>query len=142
MQLEKPDIEGKAGMSSAIECAISNCVELFYGKGLADPLLGPVFGAIPNLPGHLQIIKNFWSRALLGTGRYQGHPYPVHTALPIEPEHFQRWLELFIESARETLPEPEAKEAIAKASHMTQCFQAGMFPFTDKEGKPSRLPPH
>ncbi len=110
---------------------------------MADPLLGPLFtSAIPDLPGHLNIIKNFWSRSLLGTERYQGHPYPVHTNLPIEPEHFQRWLALFIESAQETLPQPQAGQAIAKASHMAQCFEAGMFPFTGANGKPSRHPPH
>ncbi|HUI22177.1 MAG TPA: group III truncated hemoglobin [Methylocella sp.] len=138
---ENPQIHDEA-QKSAIEAAISDCVERFYAKGLADPLLGPVFGAISDLPGHLEIIKSFWSRSLLGTERYQGHPYPVHTSLPIEPEHFQRWLRLFTESARETLPEAQAGQAVAQASHMTECFQAGLFPFTDSKGKPSRLPPH
>ena len=142
MQLEIPKIPDEA-QRAAIENAISDCVQRFYAKGLADPLLGPVFtSAIPDLPGHLDIIKNFWSRSLLGTERYQGHPYPVHTSLRIEPEHFQRWLDLFIESARETLPEPQADQAVAKASHMAQCFEAGIFPFTGADGKPSRLPPH
>ena len=59
--------------------------------------------------------------------------------MPIEPEHFQRWLELFIESAQETLPQPQAGQAIAKASHMAQCFEAGMFPFTGANGKPSGI---
>jgi hemoglobin len=141
MQLNLPEIRDEA-QRAAIEMAISNCVRLFYTKGLADPLLGPVFSAIPELPTHLEIIENFWSRSLLGTERYQGHPYSVHTNLPIEPEHFQRWLELFTESARETLPKPQAEQAVAQASHMAQCFQAGMFPFTGADGKPSRLPPH
>jgi hemoglobin len=121
--------------------AISNCVRLFYSKGLNDPLLGPVFSAISDLPGHLTIIENFWSRSLLGTERYQGHPYPVHTSLQIEPEHFQRWLELFTESARETLPKVQAEQAVAQATHMAECFQAGIFPFTGADGRPSRLPP-
>jgi hemoglobin len=127
---------------AAIETAIGDCVQRFYARGMADPLLGPIFSAIPGLPKHLEIIKNFWSRSLLGTERYQGQPYPVHTNLPIEPEHFQRWLELFIESARETLPNPQAEQAAAQASHMARCFEAGMFPFTGADGKPSRLPPH
>lgn len=140
MQLEVPEISDEA-QRDAIEIAISDCVQRFYAKGVADPLLGPVFtSAIPDLPGHLEIIKNFWSRSLLSTERYQGHPFPVHTSLRIEPEHFQRWLELFIESARETLPKPQADQAVAKASHMAQCFQAGIFPFTDADGKPSRVP--
>ena len=141
MQLEIPEISDETERA-AIENAISDCVQRFYAKGLADPLLGPVFSAIPDLPGHLDIIKNFWSRSLLGTERYQGHPYPVHTSLRIEPEHFRRWLDLFIESARETLPNLQADQAVAKASHMAECFEAGLSPFTGADGKPSRLPPH
>lgn len=140
MQLEIPKIHDEA-QRAVIETAIDTCVQRFYAKGMADPLLGPIFTAIPDLPGHLNIIKNFWSRSLLGTERYQGHPYPVHTNLPIEPEHFQRWLTLFSESAQETLPLPQADQAIAKASHMAQCFEAGMFPFTGADGKPSGHPP-
>ena len=30
--------------------------------------------------------------------------------------------------------------AIARAEHMTQCFQSGLFPFKDSEGRPSRTP--
>lgn len=141
MQLEVTEISDET-QRAAIETAISDCVERFYAKGVADPLLGPVFTAIPDLPGHLEIIKNFWSRSLLGTERYQGHPYPVHTSLRIEPEHFRRWLDLFIESAQGTLPKPQAEQAITQASHMAQCFQAGIFPFTDADGRPSRQPPH
>jgi hemoglobin len=126
----------------AIELAIGDCVERFYAKGAADPLLGPVFaGAIADFPAHLEIVKNFWSHALLGSDRYRGQPYPVHTRLPIEPEHFRRWLDLFVETAQETLPDPVAGQAAAKAAHMTDCFQAGIFPFTGVDGKPSRRPP-
>jgi hemoglobin len=127
--------------SAAIEVAIATCVRSFYDKGLADPLLGPIFGAIPELDHHLDVIANFWSKSLLGTDRYQGHPFAVHIDLPVEPEHFARWLELFTESAREHLPSAEAEQAIAKATHMSQCFQGGLFPFTGADGKPSRLPP-
>jgi hemoglobin len=44
---------------ASIEMAKSNCVRLFHTKGLADPLVGPVFGAIPELPAHLIVIENF-----------------------------------------------------------------------------------
>lgn len=124
-----------------IEAAISACVRSFYEKGAADPLLGPVFsGAIPDLESHMTIVANFWSKSLLHTERYDRQPFAAHIDLPIQPEHFGRWLELFTEAARETLPQTQADQAIAKASHMTQCFRAGLFPFKDSEGRPSRLP--
>lgn len=123
------------------EAAISACVRRFYEKGADDPLLGPVFAkTIPQLEPHLEIVSNFWSHALLGTTRYQGTPFAAHVNLPIEPEHFARWLALFVETAKETMPEPLAGQAIARAQHMTQCFQSGLFPFTGKDGKPSRVP--
>ena len=123
------------------ERAIRDCVKRFYEKGDADPLLGPVFAkSIAELEPHLEIVANFWSHALLGTTRYQGTPFGVHVNLPVEPEHFQRWLSLFTETARETMPAELATAAIARAEHMTQCFQSGLFPFKDAEGRPSRIP--
>jgi len=123
------------------EAAIRACVNRFYEKGGADPLLGPIFAkTIAEMEPHLEIVSNFWSHALLGTTRYQGTPFGVHVNLPIEFEHFGRWLSLFKEAARETMPEALASVAIARADHMTQCFQSGLFPFKDAEGRPSRVP--
>jgi hemoglobin len=141
MQFDFPKIHDE-GQRAAIDKAIGECVRAFYAKGVTDPLLGSIFAdAIPDLESHVEIVHNFWSKSLLGTERYEGQPFGVHVNLPIEPEHFQRWLELFVEAARETLPQTQAEQAIAKASHMAQCFQSGLFPFTGKDGRPSRLPP-
>lgn len=128
-------------VDSTVEDAISACVNRFYDKAHADPLLGPVFAAtIADMEGHLETVRNFWSRALLGTSRYDGHPYPPHVSLPIEPEHFDRWVALFEEACRETLPPAKAEEAISKARHMSVCFQAGLFPFRLPDGRMSRRP--
>lgn len=129
-----------ASERATLEIAIDDCVRRFYAKGAQDALLGPIFTAIGGLDEHMGIVANFWSRTLLGTERYQGQPFAAHINLPIEPEHFARWLQLFSETASETLPKTQAEQAIAKAAHMTQCFQAGLFPFTGADGKPSRVP--
>ena len=126
--------------NEALEGAIRDCVWKFYEKGATDALLGPAFGNIPELEKHMGVVADFWSKSLLGTTRYDGHPFAAHIDLPVEPEHFARWLELFGETARETLPAQQAEQAIAKADHMTQCFQRGLFPFDDHHGKPSRVP--
>jgi hemoglobin len=137
---ESATIEAGVGNTTA-EAAIRACVKRFYEKGDADPLLGPIFAkSIADLEPHLEIVSNFWSHALLGTARYQGTPFGVHVNLPVEPEHFARWLSLFIETAKETMPDELASAAIARAEHMTQCFQSGLFPFKDAEGRPSRVP--
>lgn len=130
-----------ANASEVSEAAIRACVRRFYLKGDADPLLGPIFAAsIPELDPHLEIVADFWSHALLGTDRYQGTPFGVHVNLPVEPEHFSRWLALFIETAKETMPEALAAQAIARSNHMTYCFQSGLFPFKDAQGRSSREP--
>lgn len=125
-----------------IEQAIDRCVRRFYAKGDGDPLLGPIFRAIPAFEEHIGIIVDFWSRQLIGTDRYTGRPFPPHWKLPIEPEHFDRWMELFSETAREDLPADLAEQAITKAGHMSVAFQAGMFPIKGPDGRPMRLPTH
>ncbi|MCC3246379.1 group III truncated hemoglobin [Methylocystis sp. WRRC1] len=141
MHMLNNERSGAAPANEISESSIRDCVRRFYEKGGADPLLGPIFAeSIPELESHISIVANFWSHALLGTDRYQGTPFGVHVNLPIEPSHFTRWLELFTEAAGETMPEPLAAQAIARAQHMTQCFQSGLFPFVGADGRPSRTP--
>ncbi|MEJ1960068.1 MAG: group III truncated hemoglobin [Gammaproteobacteria bacterium] len=117
-------------MSQVTEKEISDLVDSFYARARAHPQLGPLFnGAIADWPDHLRVIRDFWSGALLGTERYKRHAYPAHVNLPIRLEHFDQWLELFREAARETLPEEAAVRAIARAEHMTESFRRGLFPF-------------
>jgi hemoglobin len=123
------------------EAAIEACVRAFYAKGRQDDILGPVFdAAVADWESHFRRIQDFWSKILLGTARYGGHPYAAHAPLPVEPEHFVRWLALFEETARETLDAELAKKAIGRARHMSASFQAGIFPFKDEQGRPTRLP--
>jgi hemoglobin len=121
---------------------IAQLVRQFYSRARKDSLIGPVFEAmIADWEEHFTITQNFWSNLLLGTGRYQGHPFPPHMRMPLEPESFDRWLELFIEAANETLPEAAAKEARAKASHMANAFKIGLFPWKTPDGKMSKHKP-
>jgi hemoglobin len=121
---------GASLTAAELERAIAACVRRFYDKAHADPLLGPVMTAgIADLEAHIATVSDFWSRTLLGTARYQGRPYPAHTALALAPEHFDRWLALFAETAQATLPGVQAAQAIAKSQHMAACFKAGLFPF-------------
>jgi hemoglobin len=130
-----------AAEDRANEEAIELCVRRFYGRAQKDPLLAPIFGvSVPDWDHHISKIHDFWSRVLLGTERYSGLPYPPHMQLPVEPEHFTRWLALFEETARETLSPALAEKAVDKARHMAACFQSGIFPFVDENGRPSRQP--
>jgi hemoglobin len=121
---------------------LATLVRVFYESAKSDEMLAPVFSAaINDWDSHLVIVQDFWSHALLGTSRYKGHPFPPHMSLPIEPEHFDRWLSLFKVAADQTLPPEAASRAKARAIHMTDSFRVGLFPFVGADGRPSRLPP-
>ncbi len=127
--------------SEEVEEAIKVCVREFYGKARQDPLLGPIFNStVLDWDVHLRVIANFWSRTLLQTDRYSGSPFVHHMNLPIELEHFERWLSLFEETAEATLKPEYAAKAVAKARHMAESFKVGIFPFIDKNGQPARRP--
>jgi len=121
---------------------ITELVRRFYERAAADQSLQAIFNAvIHDWELHHQVVADFWSHTLLGTGRYHGTPYPVHAVLPVKPEHFNSWLTLFRETARETLPADSADMAIAKAEHMAESFKAGMFSVFNGANGPSRAYP-
>ena len=135
---------GRSWMSeeeAAVETAIGVCVRDFYGAVRRDPTLGPIFeAAVADWETHFRVIDDFWSSVLLKTTRYTSHPYGVHVALPIEPHHIDRWLELFAASVDRTLPPPYADIALARARLMGDSFKAGLFPFVDEHGLPAGQP--
>jgi hemoglobin len=109
------------------EAEISVLVETFYDKVRRDPDIGPIFNAIVgDWPHHLATLKDFWSTLLLTTGRYKGDPMMKHLQLPLDPDHFERWLTLFAETANEVLPPPAAEMAIRKSHRIAQNFQEGI----------------
>lgn len=121
---------------------IDRLVRRFYDKARLDDRLGPLFAnAITDWEEHFRIVQDFWSNILLGTGRYKGSPFPPHMQLPIELEHFDRWLELFAATAAEELPAQAAALAVSRAQHMTKSFRMGLFPWVGPDGRPSRHKP-
>jgi len=107
---------------------IAELVHRFYDRARQDAMLGPIFAdAIKDWGEHLSRNVDFWSSSLLGTGRYRGNPFMLHAVLPLEPEQFDRWLDLFRETAEAVLPAPYAAKALAKAAHMSESIKAGMF---------------
>jgi hemoglobin len=106
---------------------ISTLVDRFYAKVQLDPEIGPIFNeTIEDWPTHLALLKNFWSTVMLTTGRYKGDPMMTHLQLPLEPNHFNRWLALFAETATQVLPPPHAAAIIAKSERIAGNFKAGI----------------
>ena len=114
-------------MGSIDEDSIHRLVHGFYGKVMADPDLAAIFGreiAKDEWPAHLDKMCAFWSSALLRSGRYDGRPLPPHLAIPdIEDRHFQRWLTLFAETARQAFDDKDAAGVIAMAERIGHSFR-------------------
>ncbi|MGA0546259.1 group III truncated hemoglobin [Brevundimonas sp. VNH65] len=109
------------------EAMIDALVEGFYARVRTDPLIGPVFAdRIADWTPHLAQMKLFWSSVALSTGVYQGRPMPKHLLLPIDARHFDRWLGLFRETARELCSPVAADHFIERAERIAQSLELGV----------------
>lgn len=110
--------------ASVDENLIDQQVRAFYGKVQADPMLGPIFGrVVDDWEPHLLHMIDFWSSVLLMSGRYKGNPVAKHAPLDLAPEHFKRWLQLFVDTAEEICPAPAALLFREKASMIAQSLE-------------------
>ena len=93
------------------EAQLAQLVERFYDKVSADPMLGPVFNpVVEDWSHHKALMTSFWSTVALRTAQYRGNPLARHQPLGIGKAHFERWLELWGETAREVLADPASAE--------------------------------
>lgn len=109
---------------------LADLVDRFYAKVREDEVLGPVFNtAVADWPEHLDKLSAFWSSVMLTTGRYKGNPMMMHLkhVARIRPAMFERWLELWRETAREVLDEKGSAAVAAKAERIAESLQLGMF---------------
>src|SRR5690606_37820643 len=96
----------------------------FYGRAREDALLGPVFNrAVSDWDHHIAQITDFWSSVMLRTGRYSGRPLNPHLRLPIEAEHFDRWLALFQQTATEVFGAEIAEAFMIRARRIADNFE-------------------
>jgi hemoglobin len=103
------------------EDILRRLVHRFYDRVRADPMLGPVFATrITDWEPHLERMVAFWSSVALMTGRYHGAPVPAHARLPVDWSHFERWLELFRQTANETCPPAGAAHVIERAERIAR----------------------
>jgi hemoglobin len=123
------------------EAAIDWMVRSFYERSFADPVLGPIFReAIHDFEPHVVRVVDFWCDMIHSTERYKGNVYAAHMKLNFEPEAFERWIATLESAANDSLEPHDAAKAVRIANHMAGSFKVGMFPFTGKDGRPSRVP--
>ena len=68
----------------------------------------------------------FWSSVALMTGRYHGTPMAKHLPLPVDADHFDRWLELFEATAREICPPEAEAHFVERARRIAASLELGI----------------
>jgi len=118
------DIVARTGIDEAM---IERLVRAFYERGRRDPLIGPVFESkVHDWEAHIARLCAFWSSVALMSGRYHGQPMAAHLTLPIDTPHFDRWLELFTETADDICPPAAAAHFIERAHRIADSLELGI----------------
>ena len=109
------------------EPMIEQLICSFYARVRDDAILGPIFAAkIKDWEPHLQKMFVFWSSVSLMSGRYHGQPMARHLPLPIDAQHFDRWLALFAQTAHDVCPRAAAERFIVLSRRVAESLELGL----------------
>ncbi|WP_116653028.1 group III truncated hemoglobin [Pelagibacterium sediminicola] len=124
MVSDNPLVQPGPAHPDITDASIPKVIATFYGRARKDDLLGPIFNdAVEDWDHHIAQITDFWSSILLRTGRYSGRPLNPHLRLPIEGEHFDRWLELFEQTTIEIEGKEIAEAYLIRARRIADNFE-------------------
>lgn len=108
---------------------IKHLVDSFYKKARKDDLIGIYFTEVVQLDWdvHMPVMYDFWETTLLGSGPYRGNPMLKHIDLhrkrPLEGAHFDRWLNLWVETVRRLFEGENAENAVKRATQIAQLMK-------------------
>jgi hemoglobin len=109
------------------ETMIEALVRAFYARVRQDALLAPIFESrISHWEPHLGNMFAFWSSLTLQTGRYHGQPMAKHMPLAVDARHFDRWLALFEETARDLCSPAAAERFVERARRVAESLELGV----------------
>nr|WP_283833382.1 group III truncated hemoglobin [Bradyrhizobium diazoefficiens] len=118
------EISERTGITEAM---IERVVRTFYDRVREDAVLAPIFEArIHDWEPHLRQMCAFWSSVALMSGRYQGTPMVKHMKLPVDAEHFDRWLALFEATARDLCPPEAEAHFVERARRIAVSLELGI----------------
>ncbi|WP_051609113.1 group III truncated hemoglobin [Fodinicurvata fenggangensis] len=109
---------------------IDRLVRDFHARIRKDPVLAPVFlEAIgQDWDSHMARMRRFWSAEMLGTERELDDPAPTHRSLQeLRPAHFDRWLDLFRQSAFSICDRQSAYAFVARAERIAEQRKHAVF---------------
>ena len=101
-------------------------VNTFYGKVRENPMLKDIFNTIiqDRWPEHLAKMYNFWQTVLLEEHTYYGSPFVPHAKLPVDLEHFDKWLLLFNSTVDDLFEGEKAEKDHWKGQRMAEMFHS------------------
>jgi hemoglobin len=101
---------------------IREVVVEFYKRARLDERLGPVFDRhVRDWDAHLDRMVDFWSAALLRSGRYSGRPVERHRSIEgLAGAHFRRWIEVFEGVVRDLCTPLQADAFLVRARRMRE----------------------
>lgn len=117
---------------------VKKLVDVFYGKVRKDALLSPIFEKAigDHWDTHLDKMYEFWQTVLLDEHTYYGSPFLPHAKLPVNKQHFERWLLLFNETVDTEFTGELAEEAKWRAQKMAEMFQFKLEYMKENNSKP------
>ncbi|MCC6815565.1 MAG: group III truncated hemoglobin [Saprospiraceae bacterium] len=100
-------------------------VDTFYNSVRNDALLSDIFNNVieERWPQHLEKMVRFWQTVLLDEHSYYGSPFLPHAKLPVDLEHFQRWIKLFNETVDSLFIGEKANKAKWQGQRMAEMFR-------------------
>jgi hemoglobin len=111
-----------ANAEGTTEDQIRAVVDEFYRRARRDDRLGPVFELhVHDWEALLARMTDFWSAALLRTGRYSGRPVERYRSIDgLSDGDFGRWVELFEATVRDLCSPQEAEAFLVRARRMRE----------------------
>ena len=101
-------------------------VNTFYDKIREDEILKDIFNnkIQDRWPQHLEKMYTFWQTILLEEHTYYGSPFVPHAELPVNVEHFERWLQLFFKTVDGLFEGEKAERAKWQGQRMAEIFHS------------------
>ena len=112
-------------------------VDTFYSNVRKDELIGHIFEEKigDRWPEHLEKMYRFWQTILLEEHTYSGSPFPPHKQLPVEKDHFNRWMEIFTKTVDSLFTGKNADEAKLRGKMMAETFHHKIEYFRNAENE-------
>lgn len=116
-------------------------VDSFYSKVRADTTIGYLFNEVAKVdwPRHLPRMYDFWENIIFQTGNFTGNPMIAHQQLhqqsPLNAQHFERWLQLFLETVNEHFEGDKAELTKQRAQSIATMMQLKVVHANPPDGK-------